>query len=445
MDLDESVRCILAMVGEDSEEDENSSARLAKETPPTRRIFYCSRTHSQLAQVMAELEKIVLLNADRIAGRVKAVTLASRKSTCLNARVMKLGSSEAINDKCQELLNGTDLFVALPIPVEDSCPFYNKDKTASMEALQTNLASMSVVDIEQIVAAGRRHDTCAYYGARNFASASANILTLPYNMLLSKPTREALQIDLRGSLVIFDEGHNIVDAINELHSCVIGTAELISLSSALRRYITKFERRFSLVNLVLLQQLQQILSRISECLSRVGADRAWGVNEFIADCGVDHINMLKIVDYIKESHLSPKLASYLEEIDGTFGASQDRPNQPPSTSISNQTQLLNRFAAMMASFIAADNDGRLLFSRQSGLLKYIALNPSTAMDEITGAAHCVILAGGTMTPVSVHGVGIDRFVCRLTMSFHSSSLLKSAKSSPLAVAIFLEWKRTFLA
>lgn len=105
-DLDESVRRLLAMVGEDSGEEECSSSRPAASSP-VRRVYYCSRTHSQLAQVMAELEKIVQRNVDKLEGKVKAVTLASRKSTCLNARVTRLVSSEAINDKCQELLNGT--------------------------------------------------------------------------------------------------------------------------------------------------------------------------------------------------------------------------------------------------------------------------------------------------------------------------------------------------
>lgn len=312
-----------------------------------------------------------------------------------------------------------------------------------MEAMQKSLSALSVVDIEEVLAAGRRHETCAYYGARAFASSSANILALPYSMLLSRQTRKALEIDLRGSLVIFDEGHNIVDAVNELHSCSVALQGLVLLTGALRRYLAKFERRFAPANLILLQQLQQVLLRVSETLSRQEGDRKWGVNEFIADCKVDHINMLKIVDYIRDSHLSPKLASYFEDCNGVVGASQEG-GGPPVAAVPNQTQLLSRFAEMMVSFIAADSDGRLFFTKASGLLRYVALNPAKAMDDITAAAHCVILAGGTMRPVGLVCLACVLISCRLTTSSCNYFPSSEIKWYPLVAAISLEWRRIFL-
>jgi chromosome transmission fidelity protein 1 len=36
-------------------------------------------------------------------------------------------------------------------------------------------------------------------------------------MLLSKATRESLNIDLEDSIVIFDEAHNLVNVIQQMH------------------------------------------------------------------------------------------------------------------------------------------------------------------------------------------------------------------------------------
>lgn len=37
-------------------------------------------------------------------------------------------------------------------------------------------------------------------------------------MLLHKATRDSLGIELKGNIVVVDEAHNLVDAINEMHS-----------------------------------------------------------------------------------------------------------------------------------------------------------------------------------------------------------------------------------
>jgi chromosome transmission fidelity protein 1 len=54
----------------------------------------------------------------------------------------------------------------------------------------------------------------------------------------------------------------------------------------------------------------------------------------------------------------------------------------------------------------ARDDGRVMISIEDGsagkhvLFKYILLNPAERFREVVEEARCVILAGGTMTPVS---------------------------------------------
>lgn len=41
---------------------------------------------------------------------------------------------------------------------------------------------------------------------------------MPYSVLLHRSTRQALGLSLRGAVVVLDEAHNLIDAINEVHS-----------------------------------------------------------------------------------------------------------------------------------------------------------------------------------------------------------------------------------
>lgn len=56
-------------------------------------IFICSRTHSQLAQLVHEIKKTVF------AEDVRLVTLASRQNYCINTTVYKLNNVNLINER----------------------------------------------------------------------------------------------------------------------------------------------------------------------------------------------------------------------------------------------------------------------------------------------------------------------------------------------------------
>ena len=49
----------------------------------------------------------------------------------------------------------------------------------------------------------------------------AQLVVLPYNLLLHKSTREACGIKLNGNVVIIDEAHNLIDTISSVYSVEI--------------------------------------------------------------------------------------------------------------------------------------------------------------------------------------------------------------------------------
>merc|ERR1719386_551418 len=77
-------------------------------------------------------------------------------------------------------------------------------------------------DIEGMVQRGRSAigGGCPYYGSRN-AAREADVLLVPYASLVNPEMRRKLRISISGNVLIFDEAHNLLDAINEANSVTI--------------------------------------------------------------------------------------------------------------------------------------------------------------------------------------------------------------------------------
>ena len=135
------------------------------------KIYFCSRTHSQLTQFVQEVRRVDLPSPSWAAetksspseGRngqvVKHVPLGSRKNLCINPKVSKLGSVNAINDRCLELQQPDT-------PKDHKCPFIpNRDNESLVHNFRDH-AIAKVRDIEDLGTLGERLGICPYYASR---------------------------------------------------------------------------------------------------------------------------------------------------------------------------------------------------------------------------------------------------------------------------------------
>lgn len=141
------------------------------------KIFYCSRTHSQLAQFIHELRRVRMpsasagleskdhkdhkdLRADDVPTEAfKHVALGSRKTLCINEKVLKLGNATAINERCLELQQSGK-------SAECRCSFLPTSETESVVHDFRDYALAQVRDIEDLGALGRKLKICPYYASR---------------------------------------------------------------------------------------------------------------------------------------------------------------------------------------------------------------------------------------------------------------------------------------
>ncbi|GAB2243535.1 hypothetical protein Droror1_Dr00023663 [Drosera rotundifolia] len=180
-----------------------------KKTVPT--IFYASRTHSQISQVIREYRKT--------AYRVPMSVLASRKHYCTNPHLQGI---ENIDEECKLLLDDR----------EGLCSeFKNANKVKNHPSLQKGGCN-EVHDIEDLVKVGQTVKGCSYFAARLMAE-DADLVFCPYSYIISPTIRRAMEVDIKGAVIILDEAHNIEDMAREAGSVEVDEESLLKLHTEL--------------------------------------------------------------------------------------------------------------------------------------------------------------------------------------------------------------------
>ncbi|XP_012940455.1 ATP-dependent DNA helicase DDX11, partial [Aplysia californica] len=427
------------------------------------KIYYCSRTHSQLSQFVREVVKSPYDD-------IRVISLGSRQNMCINPVVRKLKSLTLMNDKCLDLQQKKS-------KKKPGCPHYKQELLHSFK----DRAMLETLDIEQLVTLGRQTKACPYYGAR-YAVPLAEIVALPYNTLLHKSTREACGIRLAGSIVVIDEAHNLLETINNIHSVEITATQIFKAHSQLSQYEKKFRSRLKAKNLLYVRQILFVLSHLAAVLggkvdfttdsqrNEKPGVRLLTINNFLFEGQLDNFNLFKLLRYCRRSQISKKLHGFVEK----YQDSEVNADEEPKSAVSGLTKFLQDIQAstqkessavseacgkpdpqksgymssplmQIESFLEAltnaDQDGRVVVNKLAKLgassLKFLMLNPAVHFVSVLREARSVVVAGGTMQPVSefkdqlFHAAGISP---ARVMEFACGHVVPGSQLLPMAVA-----------
>ena len=162
-----------------------------------KKIIFASRTHSQLQQSVKELD---IIRDEYTQGLIVGL-LGSRKQFCVNETVLM--NRQNLDEQCLELKKVR------------GCK-YNYYLDPLVKYMQAN----PVLDIEDIQSKGLKYKSCPYYASKKIAmSPNTDLLFVPYNYVLDPAIRKSSVIDLKDSIIIFDEAHNIEDVCRDVASC----------------------------------------------------------------------------------------------------------------------------------------------------------------------------------------------------------------------------------
>lgn len=412
----------------------------ADETPETTpKIIYASRTHSQLSQFVAELQKtrfgretaVTSVTAEQddsmTSSVIRTIALGSRKQMCINEHVQQIGVKsgvEAMNESCRDL-NGSGSTAKKK--GSKRCEFLPPmDELGHAQVLEFRDRAMATVrDIEDLVEMGKDMHTCPYYAARTSAR-QAQLVTMPYNLLLQKTAREALGISLADSVVLIDESHNLIDTVLSVYTCIITSSRVSTAKLQINEYLRRFGGRLKGESEVMLRMLRRLLEGLERlCLEwakgkKGGTEEVWTASKAVNVMGgnLDTINFAKLERFMKETRIAQKVSGYAERqlererrlpaaVNGSHNQMGD-PHAPSAISamhsiesfilsLSNRTQDGRVLLTVLPSSASTDINEGVATNVQ---LKYQLLNPSESFAEIVQQARSVILAGGTMEPIS---------------------------------------------
>lgn len=360
------------------------------------KIIFCSRTHSQLTQFVNELRRVrpppsISFDDDTHSSSVadedtvKHLSLGSRKNLCINTKVSSLKSAAAINDRCLELQK--------PGTAKDhKCSFLpGRDSKSTVENFR-NRALAHIQDIEDLGKLGKALEICPYYAARS-AIAASEIVTLPYPLLLQKSAREALGISLKGNVIVIDEAHNLMDAIAGLYSVSLSLKNVVIAEAQVTTYVQKFIIRLKGKNRVYVTQVLRLLKSIKDCLgdfieASQQSEHAITAAQIMAGKGCDQIRPHKLIQYLQESKLAYKVEGYFEAKQGS------KSSKPKGLLVQ-----LQNFLIVLTN---PASEGRFFVTIEGGetSVRYTLLDPREHFRDIVEEARAVILAGGTMSPMS---------------------------------------------
>ena len=313
---------------------EETKPQTDMQVPVLPKIIYCSRTHSQLSQFIRELQKTIYYN------KVRVITLGSRQNLCVHPDVKTLRNSTLINDRCMELNNGnSDRSHSIDDFKEKGgkqCPYY---RATQMDTLAERLLALPV-DIEEAHGEGEKNNCCAYYAEKR-AIPQAEVLVVPYNVLLSEHTRKSFGITLDRSVIIVDEAHNLSDTISSAHSVEVSGCSLSICRDQLMAYVARYNQRLSARNLLHLKQLSMLVEAFMKALQPTKKDTMSGLASlsessvnfskrsgeslrensngivhvytpvaFLIDCGVDNFNLFKLIEFCEQAQLARKLFGF---------------------------------------------------------------------------------------------------------------------------------------
>lgn len=157
-------------------------------------IYYTSRTHSQLSNVIKELKKTLYLPRTSV--------LSSRENLCVNSLVKNSAGSN-INLKCKIARSRKE------------CKYYTNSHSERVSAYDN-------LDIEEMKRIGENSSFCPFYFQRK-KKECADIIFLPYNYIFTKKLISLLNLELENSILLIDEAHNIDSVCENSNSFELST------------------------------------------------------------------------------------------------------------------------------------------------------------------------------------------------------------------------------
>eukprot|EP01080_Neovahlkampfia_damariscottae_P009562 gene9562-1765_t len=395
-----------------------------KSTIEVPKIIYASRTHSQLTQVVRELKKS--------AYEPQTTILGSREQFCVHPSVATSKGTE-LNSKCSLVRK------------QKKCEYYENFSNHRKDVLTS--FSGEIQDIEDLIKVGRDTKVCPFYVTRSMQAAS-EIIFMPYNYLIDPVLRNKMNITIEGSILIFDESHNLEKWCTEAASFDLKQTTIINCIAELYKALLMLEddetNEFNIENVSKLRSdILEIVENLLN-LEKKLKDISMSTEELVKD-GDFVLDLFDKVNFSKD-YLSSNQNTIKQCIDIITSEKQKEFNVliPPSlhdlekylTLIFSQeeeeeeivnvtdTKKGNTFLDHYKCIIKKDSNSKISKPKQTHykdaggteeisdckLISFWCLSPSIAIKSIKEKKpKCFILTSGTISPMDSYAFEMDMY------------------------------------
>ena len=185
------------------------------------KILYTTRTHSQISQIIHELQKTCYWPRTAI--------LSSRDISCVNSKIRQNCNGTILNIRCRKF-NGT-------------CPYYNG-------VLQDKREKNNCLDIESLCINGKKQTFCPFYQQIESAKIYSDIVFMPYNYIFDEDINNIMGIDIENNIIIIDEAHNLRQVCEDSKSVEINDYDFDDIISDIEQLLSYDEKDENLLSLL---------------------------------------------------------------------------------------------------------------------------------------------------------------------------------------------------
>lgn len=377
-----------------------ASKQVARRVPT---IIYASRTHSQLSQVVRELQNTRY--------RPKHAVLGSREQMCVNPKVKKATSTASeINHDCSKLGK------------ERKCRYRNKlegfqpppNESGSFHGMQP------VMDMEDLVTMGKQHKVCPFYYTRSKIE-EAELVLVPYNYLFDKDSRSTTLADIPwdNAVIIFDEAHNLESFASESASFDLSTLDVSRCIQEISRalgYVEAFPEHETKIKKDNILRLKSIFLGLEEYILNMN-DQAAHRGEYMMDifqkgASITHANhelflveMRKLVDIFLDvqggsnSKGAPGLEHLVQCVKRVYGEQ-------------TEARCLAKAQSYRVHISPKANGSVNNYGKNSNIagrtVSYWCFAPSEAMRELANLkVRSILVTSGTLSPLQSYAMELD--------------------------------------
>ncbi|OQR72821.1 Fanconi anemia group J protein-like [Tropilaelaps mercedesae] len=374
--------------------------------PHVPKIFYGTRTHRQVSQVVAEFNRTGYK-------RMRMTILASRDRMCINKRVVQTVRGQtggtSVDDECRALMKLARK--------GQGCILYSKLQKApcSMYPAMVNQGSGGAWDIEDLKELGQTHTLCPYYWSVQLAK-TADITFCPYNYILDPIVRKAMEIDLAGNIVILDEAHNVEDVCRDVMGLELKLSDLQYIENFIEMLMWRNKETYAIT------QILPSVRSLRYWMAKEGSEvtltepRAFNHEKL---CDVLEMAQLGPVSWPRTQSIIEKFLSQVADKDDVLVNQElDARCRSVFSAVANTLEhLYKRDMAYTACFRAAiskkiihDFNNKKSNATPEVLLSIYCLNPAVGFVDIKDKLHSLVVASGTLSPMK-------SFKCELDMPF----------------------------